>query len=835
MKHPVSPGSDMLPPNSRLGHYQIRSLLGKGGMGEVYLAHDTTLKRLVAIKLLPSDVTGNSTRLKRFQREAYAASSLNHPNILTIYEIGVEGGHHFIASEYVQGEHLRQRMTRSPLRLKEIVNVVIQVASALASAEREGIVHRDIKPENIMLRSDGYVKILDFGLAKLTEPKDLNHERLLDEEAITFPMTETSPGTVVGTTMYMSPEQARGLELDSRSDIWSLGVVCYEMLTGRVPFRGLTSSDVVAAILKTEPEPLKELLPEIPIEFSQIVDTMLRKDREQRYQSCSDVLAELEQLNQLLQSSAGNHRRRTSNHDREAHGPPLPNRVTDENQLTVRHKVSNTYGRVAATRRWNGVRLLLSISVLAIIAATAYFIFIYEPRRVITSVAVLPFVNGTADEEMDYLADGVSESILDQLSQIPKLKVINRTSSFKYKGNDADPQQVAKSLGVQALVMGRLMKRGDQVEVRVELVDGRDKTQLWGGQYNAKAGDLPLIQIQIQKKLQEKLGLSSSGADTVNATAPADEEAYQLYLKGRYSWNKLTRDGLDQSIVYFNQAIQNDPNYALAYAGLANTYLVLGANDLRPQDAYPQAAAAAKKALELDDTLSEAHYAMAATNFFYYWNFAETEKEVSRALELNPNYSMAYNVKSSLRLAKGETNEAIAEVKRALDLDPFSLLFHNKLSTAYYYSRDYTAAVEEIKKTMQMDPEAAFLHNDMCMVYAQMGRYDEAIAECQKGIILQKDDPGALTSLAVTYALRHQRSEAEWILRTLNQMQKTKYVSPFYFASIYAALGNKDETFAWLDKAKAERSFILFVGIDPLFDKIRSDARYAALVRDLHV
>ena len=319
--------------------------------------------------------------------------------------------------------------------------------------------------------------------------------------------------------------------------------------------------------------------------------------------------------------------------------------------------------------------------------------------------------------------------------------------------------------------------------------------------------------------------------DTAGATA--DEELYQLYLKGRYSWNKLTRAGLDQSIVYFNRAIQKDPNYALAHAGLANAYLVLGANYLSPQDTYPKAEAAAKKALELDDTLAEAHYAMAATKFFYYWNFPETENELRRVLELNPNYSNAYNLRSTLRLAKGQTNEAILEVKRALDLDPFSLLFNNKLSTAYYYARDYGAALEQIKKTMQMDAQATFLHNDMCMNYALLGRYDDAVAECQKVIILQKDDPSALTALAVTYGLRGQRSEAEWILGTLNDMQQTKYVSPFYFASIYAALGKNDETFAWLNKARAERSFIIFLPIDPLFDKIRSDSRYTALMHDM--
>jgi len=802
-------------------------------MGEVYLAQDTTLRRLVAVKLLPPDLIQNPTRVRRFHREAYAASSLNHPNILTIYEIGADENRHFIASEYVQGESLRQRMARGPMPLKEIVYVVMQATSGLAAAEREGIVHRDIKPENLMLRDDGYVKILDFGLAKLTEQKRQNKAANLPNEAVTFPMTETSPGTVVGTTLYMSPEQARGFEIDSRSDIWSLGVVFYEMLAGRPPFEGLTSGDVLAAILKTEPEPLNNFLPELPLQLSEVVGKMLQKDREHRYQSFAELLLPLEQVYQALQTSQDGHGADSFKAGQSAYIAAPRAKTTNENQATVRHKVSQTYGRLATTLQSDRLKLFFGLGFLAIIATAAYFMFSQPSSKSITSVAVLPFVNGSGDDQVDYLTDGVSENILDQLSQIPRLKVINRTSSFKYKGKEADPQQIAKSLGVEALVMGRIVKRGDDVEIRVELVDGRDESQLWGGQYNAKAVELPLIQNEICRKLQEKLGFSSSSLDAGSPNTTSDEELYQLYLKGRYSWNKLTRAGLDQSIVYFNQAIQKDPNYALAHAGLANAHLVLGANYLSPQETYPKAEAAAKRALELDDTLAEAHYAMAATKFFYYWDFAATEKELRRVLELNPNYANAYNLRSTLHLAKGQTKEAISEVKRALDLDPFSLLFNNKLSTAYYYARDYPAALEQIKKTMQMDAQATFLHNDMCMNYALLGRYDDAVAECQKVIILQKDDPAALTSLAVTYGLRGQRSEAKWILGTLNEMQKTKYVSPFYFAEIHAALGDNDDTFAWLDKAKAERSFVAFLAIDPLFDKIRSDPRYTALMRDM--
>ena len=824
----------MLPPNARIAHYEIRSLLGKGGMGEVYLAQDTTLKRLVAIKLLPPDLIQNPTRVRRFHREAYAASSLNHPNILTIYEIGEDENRHFIASEYVEGESLRERMARGPMTLKEIVHVVMQTASGLAAAEREGIVHRDIKPENLMLRKDGYVKILDFGLAKLTEHKRQDESREAPTEAITFPMTETSPGTVVGTTLYMSPEQVRGFEIDSRSDIWSLGVVFYEMLAGRVPFEGLTSGDVLASILKTDPEALDHLLPELPMQVAEVVGQMLQKDRDHRYQSCSEMQLPLEQVYQSLQPSPARYGADSFKYRQGADMATPHPKSTNENQTTVRHRVSKTYGRLAGTLQSDRQTLLLGLGALAIIAgALYYFVFSRPSSNSITSVAVLPFVNGSGDEQVDYFADGVSENILDQLSQIPHLKVINRTSSFKYKGKQDDPQQVAKSLGVEALVMGRVVIRGDDVEIRVELVDGRNKSQLWGGQYNARAVELPLIQNQICRMLGEKLGFSPSSLDVVSRAATADEDLYQLYLKGRYSWNKLTRAGLEQSIVYFNQATQKDPNYALAHAGLANAYLVLGANYLSPQETYPKAEVAAKKALELDDTLAEAHYAMAATKFFYYWDFQETEKELGRALQLNPNYSNAYNLRGTLHLARGQTTEAISDVKRALDLDPFSLLFNNKLSTVYYYARDYGAAVEQIKKTMQMDTQATFLHNDLCMNFALMRRYDDAVAECQKGIILQKDDPAALTSLAVTYGLRGQRAEAQWILNTLTDMQKSKYVSPFNFASIYAALGDSDNTFAWLNKAKVEHSFVAFLAIDPLFDNVRSDSRYAALMQDM--
>jgi serine/threonine-protein kinase len=828
-----------LSPNTRLGRYDIRSLLGKGGMGEVYLAQDANLKRLVAIKLLPAEFTEDPARLRRFEREAYAASSLNHPNILTIYEIGDADAHRFIASEYVEGKSLRQHLSRRRMELKEILDTAIQITSALNAAHREGIVHRDIKPENVMLRSDGYVKVLDFGLAKLVHTKATGHRPNVDREALTFTMTETSPGIVMGTISYMSPEQARGREIDGSSDIWSLGVMLYEMIAGTAPFRGETSNDVVAAILKTEPEPRTEFPPTTPPELTNIVSKMLQKKREDRYQNCTDLLADLEDLKQELQFVAKMDRtvpysllgKEQSAESKEA---PVQFEARETVSPSAPHRTSRLDSFVDGIRRHKLATVLFFGALVAGLGAAAYFRYPFPGTEAINSIAVLPFVNGSGDQALDYLADGLSENLIDRLSQLPQLRVINRSSSFKFRSPDPDPQDVAKTLGVQALVMGRLVKRGDDLQVRVELVDGRDKTQVWGGQYNGKADDLQGIQAEISRTLSEKLR-PKSGSEHPNVDKSTTDEAYQLYLKGRYSWNKLTEEELKKSIQFFNQAIEKNPNYALAYAGLANSYLTLGTNDLPPEETYPKAEAAAKKALSLDDTLAEAHYAVAATKYFYYWNLADSEKELSRALELNPNYALAYNLRSSLRLTKGQTNEAIVQVKRALDLDPFSLLFNNKLSTIQYYARDHNAALEQIRKTLEIEAQASFLYSDMCMNYAQLGRYDDALAACQKAIILQKDDPAALTTLGITYALWGKKADAEWILDSLNQLAKRKYIPPYYFASIYAVLGDKDQSIGWLEKGKRERSFLMLVSFDPAFDKIRSDPRYTALIESMQV
>jgi eukaryotic-like serine/threonine-protein kinase len=835
-----------LSPSTRLGHYEIRSLLGKGGMGEVYLAQDSNLKRLVAIKLLATDVTEDHARLRRFQREAYAASSLNHPNILTIYEIGEAEGHRFIASEYVEGESLRQHITHKRMELRDILDTTVQVASALAAADHEGIVHRDIKPENIMLRSDGYVKVLDFGLAKLIDKEPAPDSGETKKEAPTLTMTHTSAGIVLGTIAYMSPEQARGREVDSRSDIWSLGVVVYEMLTGSRPFEGESPNDVIAAILKTEPMPLSDACPSSPRKLNDIISKMLRKDQKERYQSTKELLGDLQDLKQeveLAEKLEPNMRHElhahlgANNSGAAASGLIHPDGTSINNERPLTHPIPRIDYFLFEVKR-HKLEIILALTALAIlVAALRYFQnpSMGSQTQTITSLAVLPFENGSGDQNLDYFSEGLSEDLLDRLSQLPELKVIARSSSFKFKSTDQDPQQVARTLGVQALVMGRVAQRGDDLQVRVELVDGRDKTQMWGGQYSGKAADIQKIQAEITNKISDKLRPKlSEDQRRVRSISTDDKDAIELYLRGRFFWNKLTEKDLKQSIEYFNEAIARDPKYAQAYAGLANSYLVLGANYLSGRETYPQAKTNAKKALELDPTLAEGHYAMAATNY-YEWNFPEAEKELSRTLEINPNYAMAYILRSNLSLAKGQSSDAILQIRRALDLDPFSLFFNNKLSSAYYYARDYKRALDQMKKTLELEPSASFLYSDMGVVYAQMGMYADALAACQKGIILQKDNPSALASLGMTYALWGKKKEALWVLDTLNHLAETKYVQPYFVASIYAALGDNDKAITWLEKANSERSFMIYLGIDPVFDKLRSEQRYKALIERVHI
>jgi serine/threonine-protein kinase len=593
----------------KLGHYRLLSLLGKGGMGEVYLAEDTQLERQVALKVLPATFTGDADRVRRFAREAKAASALNHPNILTIHEIGHEQNTHYIATEYIAGETLRERLTRERLSLQAALDIAIQIASALAAAHEAGIIHRDIKPENVMLRSDGLVKVLDFGLAKLAERRsNTEAETLLQDNpqsAIRNPQL-TDPGTVMGTASYMSPEQARGEKVDARSDLFSLGVVLYEMLAGRAPFAGVNALEVIGAILNQEPAPLTNHASDVPAELQRIVTKALRKERDERYQNAKDLLLDMKSLQQELEFAARLKGVQAAEAEATATIIQPAERATQE--VTAARTSSSAEIILGEIKRHKtGTLVLLLILVAAAVGIGVYW-YGKNTEAAIDSLAVLPFTNQNRDAETEYLSDGLTESIINNLTQLAELRVIARNSAFRYKGKEDDPLSAGQALGVRAVVVGRVLQRGENLTVSAELVDVRDNKQLWGQQHNRKLADVFAVQEEIAKAISEKLRLKLTGVEQQRLAKRYTEnlKAWQNYMQAVTYLNRRTREDLRTAIRYCEQAIAEDQNYALAYAGIAHAYANLGVRGyIASSEARRKTEAAARKALSLDENLAE--------------------------------------------------------------------------------------------------------------------------------------------------------------------------------------------------------------------------------------
>ncbi|MBA2704960.1 MAG: protein kinase [Blastocatellia bacterium] len=824
--------SKELPANTPLSHYRIISKIGAGGMGEVYLAEDLNLGRQVALKVLLHELTENEERVQRFEREARAASALNHPNILTVYEIGEADGAHFIATELIEGESLRERIRRDPLELPEVLDIGIQIASALVAAHETGIVHRDIKPENIMMRKDHLVKVLDFGLAKLVnqEPSEV------DNEAATQALLKTTPGVVMGTTPYMSPEQTRGQDVDERTDIWSLGVVLHQLVTGRVPFAGDTKSDVIASILKTDPPPLVHEAESVPRELEHVVSKALRKNRDERYQHIKDLLIDLKDCKQELEFSSKLSRSIPPNSGTQAAWQTA--RSAEPSSVTGILTTSSSEYIVNEIKQ-HKVGSILAVGVLVglvIIGAVVYSRYLAgNDQTGIDSLAVMPFANDTGDPEMEYLSDGLSESLINNLSQLPRLKVIARSSAFRYKGKDADAGEVARALGVKSILTGRILRYGENLQISVELMDARDKTQVWGAQYNRSGKDLMAVQQEIALEISRNLRLKLSSAEQsrVNNLHTENAEAYELYLKGRFFWNKRTGEALKKSVDYFNQAIEKDPSYALAYVGLADAYIVIPFFSVgTAQDSYPKAKAAARRALEIDDTLAEAHTAMAAVLIDYDWNLPESNREFERAIELNPNYPNAHHWYARENLTiMGQFDKALAEMKRAQELDPLSLIINANFGKAYFNARRYDEAIQQLRKTVEIDQSFFVAHHYLGSAYAMKGAFPEALAEYQKAHQLN-DDPHVVALLGRLYAVTGKRAEALATLAQLKETAKQRYVADYSVALIYAALGEKDQAFALLEKSYREHTVdMLTLYYDPLIDNLRSDPRFADLLR----
>ncbi len=818
----------------QLGRYQVLERIGAGGMGEVYAAQDVLLSRKVALKLLPTQFTAEPDRVRRFEQEARAVSALNHPNIMTIHEIGEQRGIHFMAAEFVEGETLRQRLTPSQPDLPAALDIALQVGAALAAAHEAGIIHRDIKPENVMLRRDGYVKVLDFGLAKLLEPRQSSFENQVDSpvdsQAATNANLTTEPGLLMGTASYMSPEQARGQKVDARTDIFSLGIVLYEMIAGQRPFVGVNAVETLAAILEREPPPLSAAPPEL----AKIVGKALSKDRAQRYQHVNDLLTDLKDFKQELEFQAKLERTARQGGVDTGRGAVSYETTRLAAATTAADKLApnepSAEHRVGQLER-RSTLLLLALA-LAIIAIAYFASMRYFARSVIDSIAVLPFANMSNNPDAEYLSDGISEGLINRLSRLPGVKVIARTSSFRYKGKEIDPQEVAQALGVKAILTGRVTQRGENLLISVELVDARDKTQIWGEQYNRHSSDLLSMQAAISTEIADRLRWKLSESATQQLTSPetAHPQAYELLLKARFYWNKGGTVNRKKAVEQLEQAITVDPNYALAYAELSTRYETLVVyNMLDPQQFTHKAIAAAQRAVELDERLAEAHLALASLKRND-WEWAAAEREFKRAIELNPNLARAHSGYSAYLSNLGQHEQAIAEINRARELDPLSLPLNTTVAYRFYYARRYEQALTRLQQTLELDPNYPSAQISLGNIYLAQSRLAEAIAAYEKAIKLGTDTTSVQISLGAAYAQVGERERAQAILR---QLQTSRiYVSPGELATLYAALGEREQALASLERAYvAHDPQLQFLGIDPTLDSLRNEPRFADLLR----
>ena len=823
--------------------YSIISFLGVGGMGEVYLAEDTKLGRKVALKTLPAEFTNDKDRLRRFQQEARAASALNHPNLLTIHEIGAESGAHFIAAEYIDGETLRVRLKHGRMKIDDALDIAQQAAFALTAAHGAGIVHRDIKPENIMVRHDGIVKVLDFGLAKLLE----DHAReMIDHEADTRALVLTDPGRVLGTPAYMSPEQARGFDLDARTDIWSLGVVLYEMVAGRPPFRGETKSHTVVSILETEPAPLATCAPETPAELQRIVRKALTKDRDSRYQTARDLMIDLKSLRRDLDIQSEMQRSVAPGFGSPGAGGAKQEAVTSNADIDKLEQVTSlaeprptrSDAHVSEGSIRYRVAALVAMLLLAIGALSVWYYFHRQQTGSaigsIESIAVMPFVNASGNNDVEYLSDGMTESLITSLSQLPKLSVKARSSVFRYKGKEVSPQQVGKDLNVQAILNGHVVQHGSDLTLHIELVDVKTETALWSGDYNRSMTNLVALQSEIARDVSQKLQARLSNADELKVTKAftANAEAYQLYLKGRYYWNKRSAENLKVAIEQFRAATDKDPNYALAYVGLADSYALMEFYaGTRSAETLPLARAAAERALQIDDSLAEAHASLGLINQ-YQWRWDESEREFKRAINLNPNYATAHQWYSTYLKKMRRVDDALTEIKRAQELDPFSPIIGDNLADSYILKNDFESAIRESKKAIDLDPTAQASYGDLGMAYLKSGRQADAILSLEKAVETSNRSSVSLGRLGYVYAAAGRRNEARAILKEMEGRYADQRSPGSYVAVVCLGLEENDQAFAWLEKDFQNRSAVLpFVAHSPWFDSVRNDPRYANLLR----
>ena len=754
----------MLAPGTRIGPYEVLSLLGEGGMGAVYRGRDPRLGRDVAIKILLPDSARDDDALARFEREARAIASLSHPNVLSIFDYGDSEGTFFVVTELLEGETLRVRLMNDIVDWRAAIDIGAEIAEGLAAAHSRSVVHRDLKPENVFLTREGRVKILDFGLAQ-TDPF------LTGEDTGNLPTRkfQTDPGTIVGTLSYMSPEQLKGEAVDGTADIFSLGCILYEMVTSKKPFQRGSGAATIAAILKEEVS-RDELAESVPPEFQRVIEGCVEKNPLQRFQSARDLA------------------------------------------LTLRAISSSTSTRLDLLPRRRA------------------------KSKSIDSIAVLPFQNGGADAGTEYLSDGVTEGVINKLSQLPKLKVMARSTVFRYKGREVDPRAVGRDLRVRAVLSGRVKHVGDRIVITVELVDSHDGSHLWGEQYNRQIADLVTLQEEMSAEIAEKLRLRLTGAEKKRLRKKSTEntEAYQLYLKGRYQWNKRTEESLKKGIAHFEEAIESDPSFAGAYAGLADSYITLATNiPLPPREAMPKAKAAAARALEIDDGLAEAWASLAAVKWWYEWDWDGAAAAYERAIKLNPNYATAHDGYAMLLCERGRFDEAIEQITKAGEIDPLSLIIAVHAGWPFYFARDYDSAIGRFEKALELDDKFIPAQAWRGMALGQQHRYEDALAAFQRALETDRV-PILLAMLGHTRAIAGHRAEAEMILSMLAEQARTRYISPYDIAMIYAGLGDKAAALAKLNEAYEDRSaWLVFVNVDPRLDGLRGEGEFRELAARL--